>query len=397
MSKKDELPIAIIGAGIGGLTLALALLKQNKSVRLFEKVSRFAQIGAGLSLAPNCAKVLQRLGVLKNIAPLADTPESGFILLGDSGEQIHNTPFSKIESIFGYPYYQIHRARCHQLLVDEVLAHDPDCIEMNAELLAIDQSGEQICLDFIHQRKQRVACVIGCDGVRSAVRKLYFDETAPLFTGYVAWRALVPMNDIDATYQQPVSFVNLMHQRQLVHYPINLGQYLNVAAFAEQDWQIESWTEPADIEEMHSVYSDFRPSVHELIDAIDPEHCFKWALYDRDPIDHWSKEKVVLMGDAAHPMLPYLGQGAAMAIEDAWYLSQAIAIYDDYETAFSAFQRARKTRTDWVLQESRAAGQRFATEKPSAETYADDKAMSTKVMFGFDPIAECEQAYSSAA
>ena len=147
---------------------------------------------------------------------------------------------------------------------------------------------------------------------------------------------------------------------------------------------------------MHRVYSDFRPSVHELIDAIDPAHCFKWALYDRDPIDVWSKGRVVLMGDAAHPVLPYLGQGAAMAIEDAWYLSQAIAIHNDYSAAFAVFQQARKVRADWVLQESRAAGQRFATEKPSTKTYDNDKAMSTRVMFGFDPISECEQAYTSA-
>lgn len=397
MSNNNELPIAIIGAGIGGLTLALSLLKQNKKVRLFEKVSEFAEIGAGLSLAPNCSKVFDRLGVLKKIAELSDTPQNGYITLGDSGERIHNTPFSEIENIFGYPYYQIHRARCHQLLVDEVLAHDPDCIFMNAELKAINETEDQITLEFIQHEEQSVACVIGCDGVRSAVRKLYFDETEPRFTGYVAWRALVPMQNIDAEYQQPVSFVNLLHQRQFVHYPLNLGEYLNIAAFAEQDWQIESWTEPADIEEMHSVYSDFRPSIHTLIDAIDPAHCFKWALYDRDPMDVWSKDRIVLMGDAAHPMLPYLGQGAAMAIEDAWYLAQAVANYDDYATAFAAFQRARKPRTDWVLQESRAAGERFATQTPSAETYADDKAMSTKVMFGFDPITECEQAYASSA
>jgi len=376
MTDSDELPIAIIGAGIGGLTLALALLRQNKKIRIFEKVEQFAEIGAGLSLAPNCSKVLQRLGVLENIASQADIPMAGYITLGDSGEHIHNTPFSEIESIFSY---------------------DPDCILMKSELVSLMHAENSVTLQFKDQPQQSAACVIGCDGVRSAVRRLYFDENNPRFTGYVAWRALVPINKIAKEYQQPVSYVNLLHQRQFVHYPINQGQYLNIAAFAEQDWQIESWTEPADINEMHTVYADFRPSIHELIDAIDPAYCFKWALYDRDPIDDWSKDKVVLMGDAAHPMLPYLGQGAAMAIEDAWYLSQAIATHKDYSEAFGAFQHARKVRADWVLHESREAGQRFATQKPSADTYADDKAMSTKVMFGFDPIAECEQAYSNVA
>ncbi len=389
-----QLPIAIIGGGIGGLTLALALLKLGKKIRVFERVNYFAEIGAGLSLAPNCSKILQRLGVLEKIAALADTPDDGFILLGDTAEQIHNTPFSKIHDYFGHPYYQIHRATCHKLLLDEVLSLDPNCVQMNAELTEVEQAEASVALHFEQLDTQLASCVIGCDGVKSILRKLYFDVTEPRFTGYVAWRALIPMSDIDKHYQQAVSRVNLLKQRQIVHYPINRGTHLNLAAFAQQDWQIESWTEPADINEMHDVYSDFRPSIHKLIDAIDPAQCFKWALYDRDPLNVWCKDRAVLLGDAAHPMLPYLGQGAAMAIEDAWYLAQAIDSFNDPSDAFKAYQRARKERTDWVQNESREAAVRFATSTPTPETYAGDKAMSTQVLFGFDPISDCEQAYA---
>jgi salicylate hydroxylase len=387
-------PIIIIGGGIGGLTLALALLQDGHCVRVYEQAGELKEVGAGISLAPNCSKVFQQLGVAEIIARQSSVPELGELKNGTTGELLSTIPFVNLKSRFGYPYYQIHRADAHKILLDAVHRKDSDCIQLNHVFTNYSQTEKGVTVNFTNQPSTIGACVIGCDGIRSAVREQITGKQPARFTGFVAWRAIVPATQLPASYLVEKSNVRVHHQRQFVYYPIKSGTELNVSVFAEQDWKIESWTEKADKNELKALFQNFQQDVVEIIDAINSESCFKWALFDRDPINCWQDGRVVLLGDAAHPMLPFLGQGAAMAIEDAWFLAQALISFDEIETAFTGYQDARLERSSWVLSESRATGKRMGGDDLSPSTFSDDRAMHAQKMFGYDPVAESASAFS---
>ena len=355
-------PIIIIGGGIGGLTLALALLQDGHCVRVYEQACELKEVGAGISLAPNCSKVFQQLGVAEIIARQSSVPELGELKNGTTGELLSTIPFVNLKSTFVFTNYS--------------------------------QTEEEVTVNFTNQPSTIGACVIGCDGIRSAVRAQITGKQPARFTGFVAWRAIVPATQLPASYLVEKSNVRVHHQRQFVYYPIKSGTELNVSVFAEQDWKIESWTEKADKNELKALFQNFQQDVVEIIDAINPESCFKWALFDRDPINCWQDGRVVLLGDAAHPMLPFLGQGAAMAIEDAWFLAQSLISFDEIETAFIRYQDARLERSSWVLSESRATGKRMGGDDLSPSTFSDDRAMHAQKMFGYDPVAESASAFS---
>lgn len=392
-----EKPILIVGAGLGGLTLALALIRAGNQVRIFEQAPELAEVGAGLSLAPNCSKVFAQLGVIDDLAESASVPVIGEVRNGANGELLSTTPFVELKKFFNFPYYQIHRADAHTLLLNAVLAVAPDCLHLDHVCNGYTNSNEGVTLSFTNNNSASGRCAIACDGVKSSLREQMVGAQPARFTGFVAWRAIVPSHLLPEHYSQEQSNVRALHQRQVVYYPIKNGKEVNIAIFAEQDWQEEGWMIKADKQELLSLFADYDQHTLTLLDAIDSETCFKWALFDRPPLDNWQDENVVLLGDAAHPMLPFLGQGAAMAIEDAWFLAQALEYGSSPQAAFSNYQNARHERTSWVLEESRNTGKRMGSENASEETFAGDKAMFTEILFGYDPIAEAEAAFSGSA
>ncbi len=379
--------IAIAGGGIGGLTAALGLLRAGHRVRVYEQSDDPAESGAGLSIAPNAAAVLAALGLREDLLKISSRPEKGIIHDGFSGERLSTTPYGEaVREHFGDYYYQMPRASLYQLLSNAVSELDQDCIATGHRLLSYEQDDDGVSLEFAGQPSSRASALIGADGLRSKTRSCAQGEIPARFTRYIAWRALIPMANLPSSYAQSVSSVWVGQERNFVYYPLNDGALLNCVMFAgNSDWTGESWREKAAVEDIRTAFAGFHQQVQTVIDALPEDGCYKWALFDREPLQVWHHQRVALLGDAAHPMLPFLGQGASMALEDAAELIHGLNQHADVCDALAAYAQQRVERANWVLLESRDAGTRFAARTPTAETFSNDRAMQTGRLFGWRP------------
>lgn len=384
MTPRD---IAIAGGGIGGLAAALGLLRLGHKVRVYEKADNPTESGAGLSIPPNAAAALSQLGLKKGLRATADLPEQGFVYSGRSGEQLSVTPYGDtLRTRFGDDYYQIPRADLYQLLASAIAEADPGCIRTGTRVSHIVEEKEHVTFSVNGKKTQEAALLIGADGLRSATREHVVGSRQARFTGYIAWRALIPMELLPDNYARNQSSVWVGPARTFVYYPLRQGTLLNCVMFAgDSTWEGESWRQKAEAGEVRDAFAPFDKSVQQVIEAIPESECYKWALMDRDPLSCWHTNRVVLLGDAAHPMLPFLGQGASMALEDAWTLAVALTQQNDLSTALSLYSLARTQRANWVLLESRAAGERFANPKPAASHFKNDQAMQTSKLFSWQP------------
>jgi salicylate hydroxylase len=390
--KNEPAPIAVIGAGLGGLGAAVGLLQQGFRVRVYEQADAFGEVGAGISMSPNASKILTAWGLGEQLASLSCIPRSGTLRNGVTGELIQSQPLGDaLEQAFGSPYYQLARPDLHAMLVAEVQRLDPDAFCTGHRLTAITGEDDAPVLHFANGSEVSASLVIGADGSRSAVRACRFIDEPPRFTGHVAYRGVVPMDRLPARYREPCAVVWLGDRRQLVHYPVAHFKALNVVAFVSNvDWDIESWNERAELAELTGAFASFCHEATEVLDYFDADQLFKWALYDREPLDEWVRGRVVLLGDAAHPLLPYLGQGAAMAFEDAWVLAGVLGQHERVADALADYQQRRVERARWVLLESRAAGQRFHEPGQTSDRFANDAAMRTRQLFSAGPATLME-------
>jgi len=228
--------------------------------------------------------------------------------------------------------------------------------------------------------------LVACDGIRSVVREQLFGSEPPEFTRHVAWRCIIPTDDLPLSVRESISIVQIGHRRQMAYYPIRNGDLLNCVAFVgDSDWREESWSQRGDVGELRSLFSHFDAHCRAVLAAVPDGACFKWAIYDRAPLNVWCDQTIALLGDAAHPMTPYLGQGAAMAIEDAFVLANAMTVADNVTDAFAAYQSQRVERANWTLRESRAAGHRFQDANPDASRFDNDQAMQVDRLFSYEP------------
>lgn len=379
--------MAIAGGGIGGLAAALGLLQHGHNVRVYEQAENPTESGAGLSIPPNAAAALTALGLKEGLRAAADLPERGFVYSGQSGEQLSVTPYGDaLRSRFGDDYYQIPRADLYQLLFSAIARLDPNCVRTGSRVSDIVEHEHEVTFSINGNRTRQANLLIGADGLRSATRAQITGSQQARFTGYIAWRALIPMDDLPVSYAQKQSSVWVGPARTFVYYPLAQGKLLNCVMFAgDSTWEGESWRQKAEVSEVRKAFAPFHEKVQRVIEAIPEAHCYKWALMDREPLLQWHTERIVLLGDAAHPMLPFLGQGASMALEDALTLSGALAQHGDLSTALSSYAQARTQRANWVLLESRAAGERFANPKPAASHFRNDQAMQTNRLFSWQP------------
>jgi salicylate hydroxylase len=220
------------------------------------------------------------------------------------------------------------------------------------------------------------------------VRARRFVDEPARFTGHIAFRGVLPMESLPERYREPRSMVWLGDRRQLVHYPLDNGRALNVVAFvSDVSWDREGWHERAELAELTAQFADFCDEATEILGHFAGHELFKWALYDREPVDQWVRGRIVLLGDAAHPMLPYLGQGAAMAIEDAWVLAGVLGQHEDPAEALADYQGRRVARARWVLLESREAGRRYHEPGQDEARFADDAAMRMRELFAPGPAS----------
>jgi salicylate hydroxylase len=347
--------ISIVGGGIGGLTAALALQHFGYRVAVFEQARELREIGAGVVITPNAMHALNFLGVGERIAREAGPTEAYLIRHFQTGAviKIRANGTDYVER-FGATYHQVLRADLHATLADAVLRNDPDCVFLNHRFATLTQDSGHVAATFTNGKTYTSDVLIGCDGGTSKVRACVFGDEVVNYTGQVAFRALVPMTNLPpGIVKIPYAmFVGL--NRALLHYPLRHRTLMNVIGMArEPRWQEEGWAIPSTIKEFADLHSDFHPDALDLMHAIIPGTLFKWGLRDREPLQQYSNGRVTMLGDAAHPMTPFLGQGACVAIEDAMVLGRAFAAASTFQEAFGLYENTRKERANGVQLASR--------------------------------------------
>jgi salicylate hydroxylase len=346
--------ISIVGGGIGGLSAALALQHFGYRVRVFEQAQELREVGAGVAISPNAMHALNFLGVGERIAKEAG-PAGAFVSRHfQTGAVVKIRPGNDYVERYGAAYHQVHRVDLHAALAFAVHRNDPDCLFLGHCFEVLTQEPENLVAKFTNGKTYTSDVLIGCDGGASKVRACVFGDEVVNYTGQVAFRALLPMANVPASIQEHPFAMFVGVNRFLLHYPLRHRTIMNVIAVGREPlWQGEGWRIPATVEEFASHYGDLYPAALQLIRAISPGTLFKWGLRDREPLQHYSKGRVTMLGDAAHPMTPFLGQGACMAIEDAMVLGRAFAAANSFEQAFFMYENTRRERANGVQLASR--------------------------------------------
>ena len=339
-----KLSVAIVGAGMGGLAATAALRAIGAEVRVYEQAGRFARIGAGIQMLPNSMKVLRGIGVEQKLRGLAFAPRSHLNRVWDSGEVMAELPMP--ESRYGAPYLCMHRGDLHEALLSVV---PPDAICLNKKLVEIEERKEKPILKFADGSSAAADLVIGADGVHSRVREIVLGPEQPLNRGRVAYRAVFPAARVgrDLGLSRTKWWGT---DRHIVMYYTTAARdeiYFVTSLPERQDWVTpESWSAKGDVRELRAAYAGFHADVRAVLDAC-PD-CHKWAILEREPLARWSEGRVVLLGDACHPMTPYMAQGAATAIEDAAILARCLSEFQDIKISLEKYENHRKPRTSRI-------------------------------------------------
>jgi salicylate hydroxylase len=380
----QPLDIAILGAGLGGLTAALALARNGHRVRVFEQAPALGEVGAGLTITPNAAKALNALGLGAELKATAQLVHHQAIHDALSGRQLMTIDRTDNEEKYGAGYFFLHRAELHAMLACAVEAAAPGSILTNHRLIGLAPDPGGVTLQFDGQPEARADLLIAADGARSAVRTLVFGAPPVSFTGHVAWRLLVPADAAPESARAPGSIVYATENRSFVRYTVNKGRTINcVGLTRDQQWGADSWSHQAPIAEFAAHFTDFPEEARALIAAAPEGRVNSWGLFLRPPADTYVSGRVALLGDAAHPMLPFMGQGAAMAIEDGLVLARALAAAATPEEGLARYNTARVERTHFVQVESAAGAARVQSADPSPERLNRNE--DTLGIFHYDP------------
>jgi salicylate hydroxylase len=345
--------IAVIGAGIGGLAAALALLRRGLDVDVYEQSPQLGEVGAGIQISSNGTRVLYALGLEQPLRRVEVIPSRRQIRHWSTGESWDWFELGATNTErYGTPHVMLHRADLHGLLADAVHCLKPDAIHLAKRCVGVAQSDQQVDVRFETGDLVSAAYVIGADGIHSKVRECLFGPDRPEFTGCVAWRGIVPMEWLPPHLSKMVGTNWLGPRGHVLHYPVRRGELMNFISLVERDdWQIESWTVGGTTSELANDYVGWHPDVHALIRNI--KSPFKWALMIRGPMQRWTKGRITLLGDACHPILPFLGQGGVMAIEDGYVVAACLKKhFADPATAFARYEDIRKDRTAAVVRKS---------------------------------------------
>lgn len=341
--------IGISGAGIGGLTAAIALRKLGRQVKVFEQAKQFARVGADINLTPNAVRALDGLGVGEALRETAASPKYRISRDGFTGEETSRLELSDAaESRYGAPQLTMHRA---DLMTALEAAVPPEYVRLGKRTTQVHDDGDGVTVQFEDGSHEKVDVLIGADGIHSTVRTAMLGKEQPQFTGVVAYRAVVPVEKLGGLPNMD-NFTKWWGSNpdvQIVSFPLNRGKDLFIFATTPQaGWELESWTAPGDVGELREIYNDFHPEARALLAACDS--VLKSALYIRDPLPTWHKGRMVLLGDACHPMMPFMAQGAGQAIEDAVVLARCLTDprLADEPPAFKVYQDARLNRTSRI-------------------------------------------------
>jgi salicylate hydroxylase len=363
--------IAIVGGGIGGLAAALALLRRGIDVTVYEQAPELQEIGAGIQISANGMRVLHALGLAADLARVEVIPTGKEIRLWNTGQTWKLFDLGA-ESVarYGFPYITIHRGDLHQVLINGVRRAKADAIVTGHKCIGLEQHADHVALAFENGVSARASLVIGADGIHSVVRQSLFGPDQPEFTGIVTWRGVVPMAALPPQISRTVGTNWVGPGAHVIHYPLRGGALLNFVGLVERDdWTLESWTAQGTQADLARDFRGWHPDVQAMIALIEAPYIF--ALKGRPPMPQWSAGRATLLGDACHPMLPMLAQGAVMALEDALVLARCIESFPDHVQAFARYEAARKERTARAVSGSAENAKRFHNQALSCADEAE--------------------------
>jgi salicylate hydroxylase len=355
-SWKDE-QVLIVGGGIGGLTAALALARQGIASQVIEQAAAFKEIGAGIQLGPNAFWMLETLGLIEPIGALAVFPENLVMLDSITGEEVTQIPLGDaFRKKFHHPYALIHRADLHNVLLEHCRKSNLIKLAAAQKIVAVDELNGGITAKTANGKHYRGAALIGADGLWSTIREIVVGDGKPKPAGHITYRAVLPAAEIPEQYRWWNMGFWAGEKVHFVLYPLRTGELYNLVAVFHSNRYEEGWDSYGDPAELHERFAGTCAPVRALLDKI--ESWRMWVLCDRPPIKEWSRGRITLLGDAAHPMLQYLAQGACMSIEDAVCLADRVVEAEgDYAAAFRAYQQARYLRTGRVQIMARIYGE----------------------------------------
>ena len=381
--------VLVAGGGLGGLTAALALLRRGFDVEVFEQASELREVGAGVQISANGARALHALGVGEAVAREACEADGKEIRLWSSG-QVWKLFDLGAESVarYGFPYYTVYRPDLHGALLAAVRAVKPDAVRLGARVSAFAQDAAGVTLRFEGGGEAHGDALVGADGIHSRVRLGLFGEDRARFSGLMAWRGVIPMEALPAHMRRMVATNWVGPGRHVVQYPLHHGALMNFVGVVERDdWQVESWTERGTTAELAADFAGWHEDVQAMIRAI--EVPYKWALMLRPPLERWSVGRVTLLGDACHPTLPMMAQGAVQAIEDGFVLGRALeAGGGDFVAGLARYEAARRERTNRMVVASAENAARFhnpaLAETAGAQAYVDREWAEARVRERYD-------------
>lgn len=384
--------VLIAGGGIGGMTAAACLLKAGIDVAVFEQAPELGEVGAGIQLSANPMRVLRHLGLVERLRSAGCQPSSYQFRMFDTAEVLQEIPLGRTyEERHGVPYLSVHRADLLQALVDAVTELNADAVTLNAAVSDFAEDEDGVVVRFADGGEARGEVLIGADGIRSLVRARVLGQTPVTYTGDQSWRILVPAERLPAAMRPDTVNICVGPGKHGVVYPIRADGLVNMVGCVEYEtWDDESWTSRRPWAEMKADFAGWHGNIQAIIDNADRDQCFRWAMNNRPPVENWSTARVTLLGDAAHPSLPYMAQGGAMAIEDGAVLARALSAAPSVPDALRLYQRNRIGRTSRVVNESSANRAMFHLPSEAAlrEAFAkrNMNAERNAWLFSYDPM-----------
>jgi len=352
----QTLPLMVAGGGIGGLAAALVLAQDGHAVTVLEQAASFGEIGAGIQLGPNIFRMFDYLGLTEAVNRVAFFPPG--LAMNDvrSGEKVVRVTLGDMaRATYGFPYGVIYRADLHQIFLSACQARPNVTLRTSAKVESFEQSADGVTVRLATGESLRAAALIGADGLWSRIREVVVGDGKPRVSGHIAYRAVLKREDVPAHLWSDDVLLWGGEKTHLVHYPLRRGELFNLVAVFHSNKYDEGWNSFGDTAELNERFALACPQVKELLGKI--ETWKMWVLCDREPVKNWSDRRVTLLGDAAHPMLQYLAQGAGQAIEDAVVLREALRFTRcDVQQAFQKYQQARYLRTGRVQLTARLYG-----------------------------------------
>ncbi len=359
--------IAISGAGIGGLTAALCLLKSGHKVSMLEQARQLSEVGAGVQCGANALHVLQHLGLEQEVFASAVQPESVLFRDFKSGQILHQlTLGEQYQQQFSAPYLHVYRADLQRVLLAALDQLDAQALQLNTQVMNVEQSNSSVVISTRDGRTLEADCLIAADGIRSAIRQQMFPSAKPVYSGYQAWRIMVPTHRLPEGWMDTVTANFVGPGKHCVIYYVRNRELVNMVGVIEAKHQPtkDDWINKAPKSALLEDFEGWHPTVSKLIEAVDEDKCYRWSLNHLTPLKKWGQGRVALLGDAAHAALPFMAAGAAMAMEDARILDRCLQGKSNIESALNQYRRNRVKRTKTIQNDSARLGKLYHLSNP---------------------------------